>query len=195
MRKQMAKLHRPHRTSGYIAGVEYEADDRPRRSARLGDDLHAWPEGPDRVPGVHEEGQAGRAGLSFHWSIPNHDRNPSPKPEPEPTGLERELVGRGVTRAVAADLVRDFPEDRIRRQIEVVDWLRETKPKRVADVGAYLAEAIRKDFARRPVSGARRSVPRRRRPPGRGGNGRPRRVRRRPAHGTPRLGSRRTGRG
>jgi hypothetical protein len=28
-----------------------------------------------------------------------------------------------------------------------VDWLRETKPKRVADVGAYLAEAIRKDFA------------------------------------------------
>ena len=28
-----------------------------------------------------------------------------------------------------------------------MDWLRETKPKRVADVGAYLAEAIRKDFA------------------------------------------------
>ena len=54
---------------------------------------------------------------------------------------------RGVTQAVAADLVRDFPEDRLRRQVEVVDWLRETKPKRVKDVGAYLAEAIRKDFA------------------------------------------------
>ena len=74
-------------------------------------------------------------------------------PEPEPTGLERELAGRGVTRAVAADLVRDFPEDRIRAQIERLDWLRETKPKRVADVGAYLAEAIRKDFA--PPAGFR----------------------------------------
>jgi len=30
---------------------------------------------------------------------------------------------------------------------EVVDWLRETKPQRVKDLGAYLAEAIRKDFA------------------------------------------------
>ena len=68
-------------------------------------------------------------------------------PEPEPTGLEKELVERGVTRSVAADLVRDFPADRIRHQIEVVDWLRETKPKRVKDLGAYLAEAIRKDFA------------------------------------------------
>ena len=68
-------------------------------------------------------------------------------PEPEPTGLEKELVERGVTRSVAADLVRDFPEERIRRQIEVVDWLRETKPKRIKNLGAYPAEAIRKDFA------------------------------------------------
>ena len=71
----------------------------------------------------------------------------TPPAEPEPTGLEREMVERGVTRGVAADLVRDFPADRIRRQVEVVDWLRETKPKRVKDLGAYLAEAIRKDFA------------------------------------------------
>jgi hypothetical protein len=70
-----------------------------------------------------------------------------PEPEPGPTGLERELVERGVTRAVAADLVRDFPGDLIRRQIEVLDWLRETRPTKVKDVGAYLAEAIRKDFA------------------------------------------------
>jgi len=70
-----------------------------------------------------------------------------PEPEPGPTGLEWELVERGVTRAVAADLVREFPEDRIRRQVEVLDWLRETKPTKVKDVGAYLTEAIRKDFA------------------------------------------------
>jgi hypothetical protein len=73
--------------------------------------------------------------------------------EPEPTGLEKELVDRGVTRGVAAELVRDVLEDRIRRQLEVVDWLREAKPQRVKDVGAYLAEAIRKDFA--PPAGFR----------------------------------------
>ena len=67
--------------------------------------------------------------------------------EPEPTGLAAELVARGVSRATAAELVREFPEERLRHQIEVVDWLRETKPKRVKDVGAYLADAIRKDFA------------------------------------------------
>ena len=86
------------------------------------------------------------------WNIRVIRKLPAPaktksKPEPGPTGLEKELIGRGVTGSVAADLVRDFPEDRIRRQVEVLDWLRETKPKRVADVGAYLAEAIRKDFA------------------------------------------------
>jgi hypothetical protein len=70
-----------------------------------------------------------------------------PEIEPEPTGLVLELVERGVTRSVATDLVRDFSEDRIRRQIEVLDWLRETKPTKVKDVGAYLTEAIRKDFA------------------------------------------------
>jgi len=76
-----------------------------------------------------------------------------PKPEPGPTGLERELIERGLTRAVAAELARDFPEDLIRRQIEVLDWLRETKPTKVKNVAAYLAEAIRKDFA--PPAGFR----------------------------------------
>jgi len=87
------------------------------------------------------------------WNIRLVRKLPAPaeakpaKPEPEPTGLERELVARGVTRGVAADLVRDFPADRIRRQVEVVDWLRETKPKRIKDLGAYLAKAIREDYA------------------------------------------------
>ncbi|MBV8382391.1 MAG: replication initiator protein A, partial [Planctomycetaceae bacterium] len=85
------------------------------------------------------------------WSIRLVRKLPAPAEaqpaEPEPTGLERELVERGVTGSVAADLVRDFPEDRIRRQVEVVDWLREAKPKRIKDLGAYLARAIREDYA------------------------------------------------
>ena len=52
-----------------------------------------------------------------------------------------------MTRGVAAELVRDVPAERIQRQVEVMDWLRETKPKRIKDLGAYLAQAIREDYA------------------------------------------------
>jgi hypothetical protein len=58
-----------------------------------------------------------------------------------------------VTPSVAADLIRDFPADQLEAQLERLDWLRETKPERVQDVGAFLAEAIRKDFA--PPAGFR----------------------------------------
>jgi hypothetical protein len=52
-----------------------------------------------------------------------------------------------MTKSVAADLVREFPEERIGRQIGTADRLRETKPKRIKDLGASLADAIRKDHA------------------------------------------------
>ena len=48
---------------------------------------------------------------------------------------------------MAAELARDVLEERIRAQIERADWLRETKPKRIKDLGAYLAKAIREDYA------------------------------------------------
>ena len=149
-RKQMAKIHAPHRKSGYLAGVEFEATtDREGR--------------PDWAM-VYEPGPKARAEhLAFTTRggpvVPALEPPPAPPAplppaeapptavEPEPTGLAAELVARGVSRAVAAELVREFPEERLRHQIEVVDWLRETKPKRIKDVGAYLAEAIRKDFA------------------------------------------------
>jgi len=93
------------------------------------------------------------------WNIRLVRKLPAPaeaqpaEPGAEPTGLERELVDRGVTAATARDLVATHPAERIRAQVEQTDWLRETKPKRVADIGAYLAEAIRKDFA--PPAGFR----------------------------------------
>jgi hypothetical protein len=150
MRRQMAKIHAPHLRAGYITRVEYEpTTDRDGR--------------PDWTL-VYEPGPKARA---EHRAFTSQGRLVAPQAElplgapeippatsapaapssaPEPTGLEKELVDRGVTRSVAAELVRDFPADRIRRQVEVVDWLRETKPKQVKDLGAYLAEAIRKDF-------------------------------------------------
>jgi hypothetical protein len=139
VKKQMHKIHAPHRKGGYLAGVEFEATtDREGR--------------PDWTM-VYEPGPKAKAEFKAFTSkggpAAGKLKPPpaEPAPDPEPTGPERELVGRGVSRAVAAELARDFAEDRIRRQVEVVDWLRETKPKRVKDVGAYLAEAIRKDFA------------------------------------------------
>jgi hypothetical protein len=66
-----------------------------------------------------------------------------PEPEPEPAGLVRELIDRGVTAAKARDLVRDFPEDRIKAQIENVDRTR----RKIKDKAAYLVSAIREDFA------------------------------------------------
>ncbi len=139
MRQQMEKLHRPHRTSGYIAGIEYEPttdhDGRPDWTL------------------VYEPGTKAKAEhLAFTKRSGTAMLSLEPPPakaelEVEPTGLVLELVERGVTRSVAAEVVRDFPEAQIQAQIERADWLRETKPKRVKDLGAYLVEAIRKDFA------------------------------------------------
>ena len=70
-----------------------------------------------------------------------------PVAEPGPRGLERELVDRGVTRAVAAELVRDYPEGRIAAQIERADWLRRKRPQKIGDLGAYLVGAVRDDYA------------------------------------------------
>ena len=65
----------------------------------------------------------------------------------QPESLEEELTSRGVTAATAREVVRDFPEERVRAQIERVDWFKEKKPGKVKDLGAYLVKAIRDDFA------------------------------------------------
>ena len=66
---------------------------------------------------------------------------------PGPSPLEAELIGRGITPAMAGDLVRDHGEEEIRAQIEQLDWLIETKPGKVADPAAWLVAAIRNGHA------------------------------------------------
>jgi hypothetical protein len=68
---------------------------------------------------------------------------PKPEPGPEPTGLEKELIDRGVSRGVAAELVRDHPEAQIRIQLANLDG----RQRKVKDPGAWLASAIRMGFA------------------------------------------------
>ena len=143
MRKQMARVHAPHLESGYLADVAFEATtDREGRSDWL---MHYTP-GPKAK--AEYQTFTGKGGAVVPDVTPTTSRPGSElKVEPELTGLEKELIDLGVSRGVAAELARDFPEERIRRQIEVLDWLREQRPKKVKDLGAYLADAIRKDFA------------------------------------------------
>jgi hypothetical protein len=48
---------------------------------------------------------------------------------------------------VVAELVAAYPEEHIKGQIEAVDWLQAKRPGKVKEVGAYLANAIRADYA------------------------------------------------
>jgi hypothetical protein len=132
-RKQMAKVHAPHRQSGYIAGVEFEAtSDREGR--------------PDwtliYTPGPKAKAEY-QAFTKKGGPVVLETEPVKPEPEPEPTGLERELIDRGMSRGVAAELVRDFSEDQIRIQIANLDGRR----RKVKDPGAWLTSAIRGDFA------------------------------------------------
>ena len=68
----------------------------------------------------------------------------------EPAPLERELLGQGVTATTAREFLAEFPEERIRRQLEHADFLVETGKKEISNRGAYLAKAIREDFAAPP---------------------------------------------
>ena len=52
-----------------------------------------------------------------------------------------------MTASTARELVREFPEERVREQIERADFLRARRPGKVKDLGAYLVKAIGDDFA------------------------------------------------
>ena len=90
------------------------------------------------------------------WTIRLTRQSPSPcraaasrsdRLEPEPP-LVAELASRGVTRATAAELVRQHPADAIEAKLEVFDWLMEKQDKRVARSPAgYLVKSITDDYA------------------------------------------------
>ena len=136
VKKQMHKVHAPHREAGYIAGVEYEATtDREGRPDWL---MHYEPGPKAKAEFRRFTTRGGPAAIEVEAAAPG--------PDPGPTGPEQELVSRGVTRGVAAELLREFSADHIRSKIEHVDWLRAKEPERVADVGAYLGGASRGDY-------------------------------------------------
>src|SRR6202044_426645 len=112
---QMAKIHRPHLQSGYISKIESDAiTDREGQ--------------PDWIffyqPGLKARAEfkafAKRGGPNLLETEPIAPE--SPVAGPELTELEAELIRREVSPAVAAELVRLHAEEKIRAQMERVDW-------------------------------------------------------------------------
>lgn len=145
VRKQLAKVHAPHTKSGYVARIEFQetvdidgyADwsisYQPGPKARAEFAAFARRGGPVTLEmEPFEDGAA---------SMPLFDR-------PEPSPLELELVGHGVTRAVAAELVRDYDAERIREQMEILAWHHEKKPGKINEPGAWLVIAVKNGHAR-----------------------------------------------
>src|SRR5512135_2591984 len=145
VRKQMYKVHAPHRKSGYIEHAEFEpTTDQEGRPDWL---MHYTP-----GPKAHAEYRA----FTKRGAEPQvlEIEQPSPalplSPLPEPTPLVQELITRGVTASTARELAAAYPEEQIRRQLEQTDWLKKKTPTKITNPGAYLAQAIREDFAPPP---------------------------------------------
>ncbi|KAJ3080790.1 hypothetical protein HK102_002811 [Quaeritorhiza haematococci] len=90
------------------------------------------------------------------WSIRFIQRNAAPaalpdharRAEPEPSGLIAVLTARGITAKTAAELVKQHPAQSIQAKVDVFDWLKEQKDKRIGKSPAgYLVKSIKDDYA------------------------------------------------
>jgi hypothetical protein len=141
----MARIHAPHKKSGYISEIDFQntvdGDGRP-------DWFMLYAPGPKAR--AEYRAFARRSGPTV-LDVEPLPFPAAPAPQlaapPGPSPLEAELIGRGITPAMAGVLVRDHGEEPIRAQVEHLDWLVETKPGKVADPAAWLVSAIRNGHA------------------------------------------------
>jgi hypothetical protein len=146
--KQMAKIHAPHKESGYIAEVRFQATVDADRQ-------------PDWVmlytPGRKAKSEFQAFNRRGSLQAPGAEAEPAAPPAvddvPELTELERELVARGVTETTARKLCSEFGEERVRRQLELCEWQKEREQKegkKIKNFAAYLTKAIRENYAAHP---------------------------------------------
>jgi hypothetical protein len=142
VRPQMARIHTPHKQSGYLAAIEFQdtvdGEGRP-------DWVMLYTPGPKAR--AEYRAFTRRGGPVVLEAEPLVLDSSLPLPPPGPSPLEAELIGRGVTPAMAGELVRQYGEETIRAQLEHLDWRLETKPGKVADPAAWLVAAIRNGHA------------------------------------------------
>ena len=139
VKKQMYKIHTHHRKSGYIDKVEFQ-------QATDSDGKPDWI--MFYIPGHKARAEyktfTRRGGPAVLEVEPLTAGPLSTLAGPELTQLEMELIRRGVTPAIANELVREHGDEKIREQIEYLDWLIERRPKKkIADPAAYLVSALR----------------------------------------------------
>ena len=140
----MNKVHRPHKKSGYIAEVAYEQTVNGKGRP---DWVMLYVPGPKARAEYRAFARRGGPTVLEAGPLPLMAAPAPPLVAPGPSPLEAELIGRGITPAMAGELVRDHAEEAIRAQMEQLDWLVETKPKKVADPAAWLVSAIRNGHA------------------------------------------------
>jgi len=142
VRTQMNKVHAKHKVSGYIADIAYE---QTVDAAGRPDWLMLYQPGPK----ARAEFRAftRRGGPVMLEVEPFTADLPPQLAAPEPPPLGAALIGRGVTAGMAAGLVREHGEEKVRAQLEHLDWLVEKKPGKVDDPAAWLVSAIRNGHA------------------------------------------------
>jgi hypothetical protein len=70
-----------------------------------------------------------------------------PEVPTEESEIAAKLVQRGVTKTTATKIVRDYSVDQIHKQIEVFDWLKETRSQRIdTNAPGFLRKSIEEDY-------------------------------------------------
>lgn len=138
VRSQMGKIHRPHLQSGYIGKVESQPVETTDADGR-----------PDWIffyqPGTKARAEFRAFTKRGGPSVLEIEPLEPPTLDGTPlTDLELELIRRGVSDAIARQLAAEQPEEKIRLQIEILDWrLAKKHGQAIEDPAAYLVAAIK----------------------------------------------------
>ena len=141
VRSQMNKVHRPHKKSGYVLQVDFQ---QTTDHSDLPDWIMLYQPGPKAKA---EFLAFTKRGGPTVLEMEPFTADLVPQITAEASVLGAELIARGVTPAVATELVRQHDAEKIRAQIEHLDWLAEKKPEKIADLAAWLVSAIKTGHA------------------------------------------------
>ena len=142
VKKQMFKIHKEHRKSGYIVKIDFE-------QTIDADGIPDWIMLYQPGPKARAEFRAftKRGGPVMLEMEPFTAEAVSSLPAALPPPLVAELIGHGVTETIARQLVTEYDDDKIRRQIEILDWREVKKPGKISDPAAWLVIAIKNGHA------------------------------------------------
>jgi hypothetical protein len=142
VKKQMFKVHKEHRKSGYIAKIDFE-------QTVDADGIPDWIMLYQPGPKARAEYRAfTKRGGPVMLEMEPFTADPLPRlTRPEPSPLVSELIDHGITEVIAGQLVAEYDEDKIRQQMEILDWQEAKKPGKISDPAAWLVIAIKNGHA------------------------------------------------